>query len=107
MGRELSESVRDEGGVEQRAGLPEDPPCGPRPRHTRAFRQTGIRTANLHRLVHRLGPSQVEREFVKSRGVQTLFSEGHIQKNISRAGPLTRGEVYCLINSAISRQNQM
>ena len=36
----------------------------------------------------------------------TFFTEGHIQKNTQRAGPLTRGEVYRLISEVISLQNQ-
>ena len=39
------------------------------------------------------------------RGVQSFFTEGHIQKNIRRAGPLARGEVYRLIGSVINWKN--
>lgn len=36
---------------------------------------------------------------IYTRGVQTFFMEGHMQKNIWKAGPLTRDEVYRLTSS--------
>lgn len=57
MGWKLSQSVRDQGGMELCAGIPEDPSSKARPRHTHHLCQRGPRTAHLHRLVQCLGSS--------------------------------------------------
>ena len=57
MGWKFSQPVRDQGGVELCAGVPEDPPSKTRPRHTHHLCQRGPRTAHLHRLVQCLGSS--------------------------------------------------
>lgn len=55
VGRKLSKRVRDQRGVAQFTGVPEDPPGGSRPRHTHHLRQARVRAAHVHRVVQRLG----------------------------------------------------